>query len=136
MKRTPLARRTPLRGRGGVAKPRTPLKRCRTKGKASEARRRARKRARWKLQFLSPEFVRFTKERPCVKCGRVPTEAHHEPPRSRGGTWQDVSPLCHDCHTAGPGARHRVGPDTFWTFGITREQANAAHLEAWENREA
>lgn len=134
MKRTPLARKTPLRARQGAAKPRTPLKRGRTKGKASTARQRARKAARWKLHFLSPEFVRFTKARPCVKCGRVPSEVHHEPPRSRGGTWEQSSSLCRDCHTSGAGARHRVGPTTFWTFGITAAEANAAHREAWENK--
>jgi len=130
VKRTPLARKTPLRARRSPAKPRTPLRTCRTKGKASEARRRARKRARWKLQFLSPEFVRFTKARPCVKCGRVPSEVSHDPSRGAGGTWRDCHPACTACHRE----LHR-GHETFWaSVGITREQANAAHREAWENK--
>lgn len=56
------------------------------------------------------------RELPCVVCQRMrkrqpnPTEAHHEPPRSRGGKDRDTVPLCGSHHRQ----RHRMGALRFW----------------------
>lgn len=43
-------------------------------------------------------------------CGRGPCEAHHEPPRSRGGLDSDTVPLWWECHAR----RHRTTARKFW----------------------
>ena len=131
MKRTPMPpRKTPLRARKKLRPGKKGLK---ASGKAPGATKRAttRKDKLWVRAFLSPDFVAFTQDQPCRRCGNSPSQAHHEPPRSRGGTWKNVSPLCADCHTLSGDARHNVGPDTFWTFGVTSERSNALHHGAW-----
>lgn len=129
MKKSRLTRKTPLKGRAGPVKPREDV--GLPKGSVT-IRRRLRALERFKTQFHSEEFVRFVKSLPCRRCGRRPSEMHHEPPRSRGGTWEDVSPLCRDCHTAGPGARHTVGQKTFWRgVGTSPTQANQETHKAW-----
>jgi len=130
-----MKRKTPLRPRQGPQKARGRWDKGKPPSKATKARREARRRKRWALQFHSEEFVRFVQSLPCVSCGHTPSEAHHDPPRSCGGTWLDVSPLCHDCHTLGPESRHRAGRDTFWArVGLTREQANARTQMLWHRK--
>jgi hypothetical protein len=49
----------------------------------------------------------------CCACGAEPnpiTEAHHEPPTSRGGEDADCVPLCTPCHVR----RHTIGERSFW----------------------
>jgi len=89
----------------------------------------------WARAFHSEAFLEFTRDEPCVRCGGGPCVPHHEPTRASGGTWKNTSPLCEDCHTAGPNARHTVGVESFWTFGITYEQANRRHHGRWLARE-
>ena len=99
-------------------------------------RKRERDRDRFTKQFLSREFKKFHRDSPCVRCGRGPCRAHHDPTVAVGATWRDTSPLCDDCHTLGPGARHRVGVATFWSgVGISFEESNAKTLERWTGGE-
>lgn len=56
---------------------------------------------------------------PCFRCARPDASAaHHEPPRSRGGTDKDTIPLCDLTRLGGvPGChqlRHDQGEETFW----------------------
>lgn len=129
MKRTRLPCRKPLKARDGFRAPRTPMKR-------SKKRRRpprtsvAKREARWSEQFRSEDFVRFVKGLRCAMCGtRADIEVHHDPPRSRGGTWKDTSPLCKwVCHPY----RHSKGVVTFWReVGTTYQAANEATQAKW-----
>lgn len=126
LRRTPLKRRSPLNKGDAELSRSTPMKRV----------NRERKDREWVKQFHSDEFVEFTHDQPCVRCGATPSEPHHEPLRSQGGTWKNVSPVCPDCHTLGADARHRTSAERFWTFGKTAEEANRTHHYAWLNREA
>ena len=62
------------------------------------------------------EYLRFIRRFPCVACGgsrRV--EAAHIGPRGlkqKTSDWTAL-PLCFKCHQDGPGALHKVGPDSF-----------------------
>lgn len=135
-------RKSPLRRGKPLGKGKAPLKRRRRLGRGSRmrsaksrARREARKRARWQKQFHSEEFLAWVHAQPCIRCGRKPSEPHHEPQRSDPRvTWKDVSPLCRDCHTAGPGARHHVGvgAKTFWaSLGLDPAETNAETQRLW-----
>ena len=90
-------------------------------------RRSSRAGKAWARQFHSPEFVRFTHDSHCVRCGKTPCDPHHEPLRSQGGTWKNVSPICPDCHTLGGDSRHNTSAEAFWTFGVTAEESNRRH---------
>ena len=46
---------------------------------------------------------------PCLCCGYTPSDPHHEPPRSLGGTSKDLVPLCRFHHQG----RHDLGLVTF-----------------------
>lgn len=48
---------------------------------------------------------------PCLVCGATPSDSHHEPPRSLGGTSKDQIPLCRRHHRV----RHDIGPTRFYT---------------------
>lgn len=53
---------------------------------------------------------------PCAACGKAPTkeqpsDPHHEPPRSLGGTDKDTVPLCRACHEL----RGASTPEAFWS---------------------
>jgi|TARA_Y100000310_G_scaffold255356_1_gene262762 hypothetical protein len=41
----------------------------------------------------------------CLVCGRSPSDPHHEPPRSRGGSAKNLAPLCRKHHRQ----RHALG---------------------------
>lgn len=129
MKRTRLSRSKPLKRTEGSRVTRTPMKRSK-KRRGPVAGAKAKKEERWALQYRSVEFVLFVKNLPCVRCkkhGNI--EVHHDPPRSRGGTWKDTSPLCKwDCHPY----RHSKGPITFWAeVGKTYQQSNAETHAKW-----
>lgn len=47
---------------------------------------------------------------PCLVCGTTPSDPHHEPPRSLGGTAKDLMPLCRRHHNV----RHQIGPTRFY----------------------
>lgn len=85
--------------------------------KTTAQRKRERRANRLSATWGSPGFAEYVRMRPCDACGRPatlsrPNEFHHEPPAGRW--WMNATTLCTDCHTSGPGARHRVGPATFW----------------------
>lgn len=66
---------------------------------------------------------------PCFRCARKDCSvAHHEPPRSRGGTDLDTIPLCDRTKMRGnPGChqlRHDRGETTFWEeLRVTPDEA-------------
>ena len=78
--------------------------------------------------FHSPEFVEFTRSRPCAcGCGYRPSEAAHAEPRGMGGCgadWTRIIPLYWKCHRAYD--RHDR-PD----IEERKEQLIAEHQEAW-----
>lgn len=137
MKRSRLKRSKGLRSSGV---PKTPEKGAKSAQHAATARKRERKRARSERLHGPDGFGDFVRMRPCRKCGRVatrsrPNEMHHDPPEghSRRGHWTMTSTLCTDCHTMGPGARHTMSHERFWSgIGTTREAANAETQAAWE----
>lgn len=60
-----------------------------------------RKRERFRRAFLSPAFVRWVKSLGCTVpgCERDDIEAAHvDRPRSRGGRWYEIAPLCRPHH--------------------------------------
>lgn len=106
MRRTPLKRRVPLDAKAGLKRKHTKAKRNRQAlAKAIE-----RKRIKFGLQ------AELCHDMPCCVCiehGLVQTsrtQAHHEPPRSRGGIDVDCLPLCGEHHRR----RHDRGHITFW----------------------
>lgn len=108
MKRTPLKRDTPkarqwLRG----SKLATALRRTKLKAKG----RRATEKHERDFGDRAVEVRRM----PCLVCGTTPSDAHHEPPRSLGGTSKDLVPLCRRHHNV----RHQIGPTRFYErYGI------------------
>lgn len=95
MKRTPLIRRAPLRAK-------TPLKGGAPLERRTKLRKRGRKAGqRFERAFHSVGFVKWVKSLACSVpgCERTDIEcAHVGKPRSRGGTWQEVAPLCAPHH--------------------------------------
>lgn len=73
-------------------------------------------RGRRRMQAAFAEQAARCRKLPCCVCAwlrrvqSTPTEAHHEPPRSRGGIDKDTVPLCRGCHAT----RHAKGVETFW----------------------
>lgn len=132
-------RKSPMPPRKRPLKAGKPLRRSSNGLKASKGLKRGKrlpKRASragkaWVRQFHSKAFVAWTHEQPCVRCGQTPSEPHHEPLRSQGGTWKNVSPVCAECHTLAGDSRHNTSAARFWTFGVTAEQANMRHHGAW-----
>ena len=124
-RRKPLARKSPLRARKGLRRGRGRLNRRRALGGNVASEKATR---RWESAFLSEEFVRFVQSQPCVRCGQVPSEVHHDPTRGAGGTWLDTTPVCTPSHRR----RHQQGPVTFWTeLGTTHTEANARTHQRW-----
>lgn len=80
-----------------------------------KAERERRKRARHAAQF-GPQ-AELCRRGPCQGCGRaVACEAHHEPPRSHGGTDRDTAALCPFGERGAPGChplRHKLGRVAF-----------------------
>ena len=56
---------------------------------------------RYAKAWHSPERCAWMKAQPCLVCGKVPSEQHHVIPRSRGGTYRDIVPLCQAHHSEG-----------------------------------
>lgn len=92
--------------------------------------RRRRVRA-WRTDREDPKYLAWIRTLPCAVCGRS-SEAHHEPRKGLGGggDWHDrkTIPLCPDCHTMGPQARHHFGKLSHW------ERAVGISAEAWISR--
>lgn len=91
---------------------------------------KAKKEALWSRNFRSVEFVLFVKGLKCVGCGEhsINIQVHHDPTRGSGGTWEDTSPLCMECHSR----RHSKGVLTFWAeVGKSYQQSNAETHAKW-----
>ena len=72
------------------------------------------------------EKADFVRELPCLVCERTPCEPHHEPPRSRGGTSESLTPLCYAHHQM----RHFLGSaELFWRSYHVDLVAEAARIE-------
>lgn len=81
---------------------RTECAKCWWREKVSKAPRR------WTMAGL-PAYASLTDPMPM---GGWKTDAHHEPPRSRGGTDADTLSLCSPCHRE----RHDTTAQVFWGF--------------------
>ena len=99
--------------------------------KRSPLRQRGRQYQKRHAEDFGPQAERC-RGMPCCACvalrllqpGR--TEAHHEPPRSTGGTDRDTLPLCGYHHRL----RHSQGVDSFWrSVGLDPGQV-LAHVRA------
>ena len=96
MKRTALARKTPLRNRRPLAR-RTAIRRV------NHQRARTRR-----ARDFGPQAA-LCRTFACVVCWSGPVEVHHEPPRSCGGRDANTVPLCPACHRE----RHDIGLRAF-----------------------
>jgi hypothetical protein len=134
-RRTPLRRDTPAarrfaNKRGSLT--RTGAKLKRTRMKVRNAKRAAMRRAR---DF--GDKAAWVRLLPCLVCGRTPSDPHHEPPRSRGGTSEHLTPLCADHHTLRSDSRHALGSNERFreAHGIDLEAA-ARHIDqTWRERD-
>jgi 5-methylcytosine-specific restriction endonuclease McrA len=118
-----LTRRTPLKAKKRL-KPSG-----KWAGKSARERKALRKAERFRRTFGPDGFVRWLKAQPCEACGDGPSEVHHEPPRSQGGTWVSTLPLCTVCHRL----RHSTGVRTFWRelqrdYGMVTREVQARWL--------
>lgn len=137
MKRTPLTRKTPLKAKAGLRS--TASLERRTPVKKRNAKRLARRR---KVQDAAQAEACRTSAccaclaslpkgstliearahgRALVDAGYRPLnpQAHHEPPRSRGGVDADTVPLCALHHHE----RHTIGARPFWAkYGLDPQQ--------------
>jgi len=128
MKRTPLTRTTSLRRQVPV-------------------RRRNAKRAAKRFDDSFGEQADRCRRGFCIACvllcqrQTTATVPHHDPCRPRGKD-RDTVGLCHDHHTDGPRAVHRLGRETFWRIvgiefaevvgGMRRgDVINAAWVARW-----
>lgn len=103
--------------------------------KTTAQRKAERKRERKERLYGPVGFVEWLKAQPCARCGRGPSEVHHDPTAANGGTWRTTAPLCNGCHTGEGDSRHRHpgGHKGFWgEIGRTREEVTAAVQERWE----
>ena len=99
-------------------------------------RKARRKRERAERLYGPPGFADFVRAQPCRKCGRSPSEVHHDPPEglSKRGHWTNTTPLCTNCHTMAPDSRHEHtgGHEGFWgDLCTTREEENAKIQARW-----
>lgn len=77
---------------------------------------------------VDKDALEEAKEKPCVSCGRGPTDPAHIKSRGSGGddSWENVIPLCRSCHRL----QHAVG---ICRFVRTHEAVrDALHARGWE----
>ncbi len=108
-RRTPMPRgKTPLRAKNQMRR-RRPLARV--------TKNRAKRVARFERAFLSREYVAWIHSQPCAipGCRRRDIQcAHVGRPRSRGGRWYEIAPLCAVHHaeqekrTSAVNAKYRI----------------------------
>lgn len=110
-----LTRRKPLRRTA------SPKRRAQLRQRSRRASARARRAAQW-----GPQAALCRTLLCACGCGRGPCEAHHEPPRSRGGQDRDTVPLWWECH----GERHRTTAARFWQSRGRDPEAIKADLRA------
>lgn len=86
---------------------------------------------RWERAFHSRERVRWVSRRPCLVCGRRPSQNAHVKSRAAGGTYRDVVPLCRYHHRR----QHEVGIETFQGMYTLDLAAEARRVDdEWEQR--
>lgn len=148
MKRTELKRggplkRTPIKDRGQPKKNRSLAdmdrsnfgRDMRKKAKSflgmkrKALRRRGRRYTEHRKECFG-EKADWVRELPCLVCGNTPSDPHHEPPVSRGGKSEDLTPLCRFHH----GQRHSLGsPEMFKLAHGIDLVAEAACIESeWQ----
>lgn len=104
-RRTALVRRAALARGGQLRRSGAPPRRARLRPRSSRPSAVRRRKAQ-----DGPQAA-LCRTLPCgCGCGRGPSEAHHEPPRSRGGKDEDAVPLVRECHEE----RHRTTAAKFW----------------------
>jgi hypothetical protein len=114
-RRAPLKRGAPLR-RAAPPKRRAKL---RQRSASSSARRR-------RAAQDGPQAA-LCRTLPCsCGCGRGPSQAHHEPPKSCGGKDRHTVPLWWECHRR----RHRIGARAFWAAAERDPETIQAELQA------
>lgn len=92
-------RRTELRSRAQLKRSGPPRRKTRINA-------RNRRRAKWKFKrnFHSKEFVKWTQRQPCMTCGaRGRNDVSHVVARGNGGcggNWKQTIPQCRRCHRA------------------------------------
>lgn len=102
------------------------------------ARGKARKRERFERAFHSVEFVLFVKSLGCCVPGCERTDiqcAHVDRPRSRGGRWFEIAPLCGSEDR--PGHHREQEKRTKWfnrKYGIRLELIAAATAQRFLQR--
>jgi hypothetical protein len=91
---------------------------------------RKRRATRFERAFHSPGFVAWMKEQDCAVpgCERTDIEcAHVDRPRSRGGTWQEIAPLCRPHHREQEKRTARFNRK----YGIRLELVAAGYAQRW-----
>lgn len=68
-----------------------------------------------KRRIVDDALREFVAALECVGCGKKPSEPAHIKSKGAGGddVFENLLPLCADCHRMGPNAQHRVGWATF-----------------------
>lgn len=59
-------------------------------------------------RLSSKAYLDFIRSKPCIGCGKGPTDAHHVKARGMGGGHENdftAAPLCRECHNG----YHRIG---------------------------
>jgi hypothetical protein len=97
---------------------------------AAAKRKRVRKRERFARAYLSEEYVEFVHSLACSapRCQRTDIEAAHVgKPRSRGGRWDEIAPLCSIHHSE----QEKRTPRFNATYGVDLESVAAAVALRW-----
>lgn len=79
--------------------------------------------------YGSTERVEWIQARPCVSCGRIPSENAHIPSKSgmgRKGDYTNIIPLCTVCHRR----LHDWGPAKFSKLGTAHQFGLDLHFVA------
>lgn len=134
MKRTPLKRKTPLRGGTEPMRPKRGVKRVEKPGRKTKLRQRNPERLARLRRKQFGEHADFIRSLPCALRGHDagicgPSEAAHVRSRGAGGTAKDLVPLCQRHHAE----QHSMGILTFQEHYEIDLQAIADDL--WRNRE-
>ena len=119
MKRTPIKRDTP--------KARDWLKRSKlaTALRKTRLQKRGRKSAEKRKRDFG-EKAAWVRRMGCLVCGTMPSDCHHDPPRSLGGSGESQVPLCRRHHNV----RHQIGPKRFVECYEIDLKAEAARIES------
>lgn len=132
MKRTPLARKTPLKAKTGFKRPATGHRKPQVKRKVTKASKLRRKKGEWSTKTADAKFSIFIRQRDgkCLKCGTLEglTCSHYH---GRGKSATRFDPinciaLCWTCHQEWEGPKsdyttfmlNRLGQEGFIALSI------------------